>query len=153
PLALVCALALSLFAISVEAASARRAAELGPEVALAEPAGGYVGKLKVTPEHGPAGTPVTVTGEGVPAGQEFEVAWRTVKGRWKVAGGECHGREYAPVAYRIAAVKSDAAGRVAASFTAPEDFGFLHDVVIQQRGRLLTQTAFNLDMAARIVGA
>ena len=50
-------------------------------------------------------------------------------------------------------VKSDKAGHVAASFVAPEDFGFLHDVVIQQGARLLTQTAFNLDITARIVGA
>ena len=50
-------------------------------------------------------------------------------------------------------MKSDKAGHISASFVAPEDFGFLHDVVIQQGARLLTQTAFNLDITARIVGA
>ena len=50
-------------------------------------------------------------------------------------------------------MKSDQAGRIAARFVAPEDFGFMHDIVVQQGNRLLTQTAFNLDMTARIVGA
>ena len=124
-----------------------------PRCRSTEPSGGFVGQLKVTPSHGPAGTPVTVTGQGFPAEQEFELVWRTVKGSWKVTPAEYHGREFTPAAYRIATVKSDKAGRISASFVAPEDFGFLHDVVIQQGGRLLTQTAFNLDITARIVGA
>jgi hypothetical protein len=151
--ALACALAALLLASPVDTAAAKRAAELGPEVPLTEPSGGYAGQLKVAPGHGPAGTPLTVTGEGFPAGQEFELVWRTVKGRWKVTIGEYHGREYTPVAYRIATVRSNAAGRISASFAAPEDFGFLHDVVIQQGGRLLTQTAFNLDMTVKLVGS
>src|SRR5262249_55603789 len=84
------------------ARGAAPAADLGPEVALTEPSGGYLGKLRVTPEHGPAGTPLTVTGEGFPVGQQLELVWRTVKGHWKVTIAEYHGREFVPVAYRIA---------------------------------------------------
>src|SRR5262245_27953358 len=134
------------------ARAAPRAAELGPEVAMAEPAGGFVGRLKVAPARGVAGTPLTVSGEGFPAGQNFDLVWRTVKGRWKVTIAEYHGREYTPAAYRIASVTSDSAGRISANFVAPEDFGFLHAIVVQQGNRLLTQTAFKLDMTARIVG-
>jgi hypothetical protein len=135
------------------AAAAPRAAELGPEIPLAEPSGGYMGKLQVTPEHGPVGTPLSVTGEGFPAEQDLTLVWRTVKGQWKVTIAEYHGREYTPAAYRVASIRSDKAGRIAANFVAPEDFGFLHDIVVQQGDRLLTQTAFNLDMTAKIVGA
>jgi hypothetical protein len=126
------------------------AVNLGPEVTLAQPSGGYVGRMAVAPEHGPIDTPVTMTAEGLPAEQEFDLVWTTVKGSWKVANAEYHGREYRRVAYRIATVRTDAAGRASASFTAPEDFGFLHDIVLQRGGRLFTQTAFNLDMTVKL---
>jgi hypothetical protein len=61
---------------------------------LAEPAGGFVGKLSVTPQGGPAGTHVTVRGEAFAPEQEFDLVWRTVKGRWKVTVAEYHGREF-----------------------------------------------------------
>jgi hypothetical protein len=146
-------LLLALALASAESTAAPRAAELGPEMALVEPSGGFVGELRVAPENGPAGTPLTVTGEGFPPEQAFDLVWRTVKGRWKVTVAEYHGREFLPVAYRIATVRSDSAGRISARFVAPEDFGFLHDIVVQQGERLLTQTAFHLDMTAKIVGA
>jgi hypothetical protein len=147
---LACALLALSLASAHRAAAAPAAAGLGPVLPSAEISGGYVGRLKVTPEHGPVGTPVTVTGEGFPAGQEFQLAWSTVKGSWKVTTAEYFGREFTPVAYRIAAVKSDAAGRIAARFEAPDDFGFLHDIILQQGDRLLTQTAFNIDMTVTL---
>jgi hypothetical protein len=133
-------------ASAVGAAAAARAAEFGPAVTLGEPAGGYVGRLNVTPDHGPVGTSVSVTGQGLPPGQDIDLLWRTVEGSWKVADGEYHGRDFAPIAYRITTVKSDKSGAFAVSFTAPDDFGFSHDIVAQQSNRLLTQTAFNIDM-------
>src|SRR5262245_52689092 len=148
--ALVCAL--SFLVLCLRADAAPRVNELGVEVPIAEPSGGFVGKLQVTPANGPAGTPVAVRGEGFPAEQELQLVWRTVKGRWKVTPAEFHGREFVPAAYQIATVKSDQSGRISASFVAPEDFGFAHDVVVQQGDRLRTQTAFNLDITAKIVG-
>jgi hypothetical protein len=149
--ALACALGLALGLCSHAALAAPSAAELGPSAPLAEPSGGYVGKLQVSPAHGPVGTPITVRGEGFPVGQEFELVWGTVTGSWKVTTAEYLGREYMPAAYRIATVKSDAAGRVAASFVAPDDFGFQHDVMIQQGDRLLTKDAFSIDMTVKVL--
>jgi hypothetical protein len=147
-------LACALFAFALTGAdrplAAPSAAELGPETPLAEPAGGYVGRLSVTPQRGPAGTPLKVTGDGFPAEQDVELVWRSVQGRWKVTTAEYHGREYLPIAYRITTVKSDKSGRIAASFVAPEDFGFLHDIVAQHGKRLLAQTAFTLDMTVKL---
>src|SRR5258708_79132 len=132
------------------AAAAPLASGLGPEIALAEPRDGYVGSLSVIPENGPAGTPLTVTAEKLPPNQEFQLVWRTVKGNWKVADAEYHGRDYQPVAYEIAKVKSDQTGRLTASFVTPEDFGFVHDIVLQQPDRMFTQAGFSIDMTVKI---
>lgn len=144
------ALLVLVVAFNARAAGVPLAAELGPAALLAEPSGGFVGRMAVTPLHGPVGTPVKVMAEGLPAGQEFQLVWRTVKGGWKVDGAAYHGREYVPVAYEIAKVKSDEAGKLSATFTAPEDFGFLHDIVLQQGERLLTQVGFHIDMTMDI---
>jgi hypothetical protein len=130
--------------------AAPKADQLGPEVALAAPKDGYVGRLEVAPLHGPVGTRVTVSGNKLPANQEFQLVWRTVKGGWKVANAQYQGREYKPVAYEIAKVRSDAAGSLCAAFNAPEDFGFSHDIVLQQGDRLLTQVGFSIDMTVRV---
>jgi len=56
----------SLGSFCLSANAAPRASDLGPEAPMAEPSGGFVGQLKVTPAHGPVGTPVAVTGQGFP---------------------------------------------------------------------------------------
>jgi hypothetical protein len=143
------ALVLLLLGLATPAVGAPAEA-LGPEAVLAEPTGGYLGKLGVAPTHGPAGTRVTVTAEKLPPNQEFQLVWRTVKGSWKVDNAEYHGRDYKPVAYEIAKVKSDGAGRLSVDFIAPDDFGFTHDIVLQQASRLFTQVGFSIDMTVRI---
>ncbi len=138
--------------VSIPAAHATpRAAELGPPATAAEPSGGYVGQIEITPPHGPIGTAVTVSGQGFPAGQDFDLVWGTVTGKWKVSAGEYFGREYDPAAYRIASVRSDANGRITAQFSAPEDFGFNHDIRVQQGTRLLTQNTFSIDMTVKLL--
>jgi hypothetical protein len=140
-----CAL-LGLWLSTPTQAAAAPASALGPEVAASEPSNGYVGRLNVTPDHGPVGTSITVTADKLPPEQDFQLVWRTVTGAWKVDGPNYKGREYKPVGYQIAKVRSDAAGRLSTTFAAPEDFGFAHDIVLQQGARLLTQVAFSIDM-------
>ncbi|MGH6739686.1 MAG: hypothetical protein ACREDY_11765, partial [Bradyrhizobium sp.] len=76
--------ACALFALGLAGSGPAKAASLassfGRELPQAEPQGGYVGRLDVTPAHGPAGTPLTVTAQGLPADQEFQLVWRTVIG-------------------------------------------------------------------------
>ncbi len=128
---------------------AATAAQLGPEAALAAPHG-FVGRITLAPEHGPPGTPVQVAAEGLPADTDFELVWRTVKGAWKVAQAEYHGREYTPAAFEIATVRTDGTGRLAATFTVPEDFGFQHDVVLRQGERVFIQAGFAVDMSVTL---
>jgi hypothetical protein len=93
---------------------------------------------------------VTLTAEGLPVGQEFQLAWSTAIGEWRVADAEYRGREFTPAAYEIAKARSDQAGHLSASFIAPLDYGFQHDIVLQQGERLLTQVSFNLDMTVDV---
>src|SRR5207253_8688873 len=46
--------------------------------------------------------------------------------------------------------KTDQAGRLSANFVVPEDSGFMHDIVLQQGGRLFTQSGFLIDMTVEI---
>src|SRR5258705_4794847 len=131
------ALALLTCLIATDGFTAPLPSQLGPEVAITRPRDGYVGRLNVAPENGPAGTEVTVTADQLPPNQELALVWRTVKGNWKVDGPEYHGRDFKPVGYEIVKVKSDNDGRLSARFVIPEDFGFAHDIVLGRAiGRL-----------------
>jgi hypothetical protein len=148
---LILAAAVVAFASTAEAAvSGSPAASLGPEAALVEPSGGFEGRLALQPEHGPIGTPVTVTGSGLPAGKTFDLVWRTSTAKWNVTDAEYHGREYTPVGYVIAKVTTDDNGAFTASFDAPDDFGFYHDITVQDAERVFTQAAFYVDMTVDI---
>ena len=136
--------------LPLAASAASLPAALGPEAQLAQVSDGFVGRVSVSPTHGPVGTPVAVKAEGLPANEDVLIVWRTVKGSWKVADAEYHGRDYAPVGYQVAGLKSDAAGTASASFVIPEDFGFTHDIVVQKGGRLLSQTGFYVDMTVDV---
>ncbi len=110
----------------------------------------YAGRLALSPEHGPAGTVVSVQGAGLPANERFDLHWTSVEGRWKVAGERYLGREYLPVSTPLATVRTDASGAFSARFSAPEDFGFTHDVVLRQGERLVTQAGFSIDTTMEI---
>ena len=129
------------------------AASLGPEVEVGTPQGGYVGAMRVLPNHGEVGTPFTVSAENLPPNEEFQLVWRTVNGQWNVTTSEYHGREFVPVAYEMASVTTDADGRLEANFETPEDFGFIHDIVLQQGDRLFTQAGYSIDMSVELTPA
>jgi hypothetical protein len=135
---------------SVASATSRPAASFGALVEVGTPQGGYVGTMNVAPLHGAAGAPFEVTVEGLPPNETFQLIWRTVTGQWKVTESEYKGREFTPADYEMGRVSSDAHGRLAARFVTPEDFGFVHDIVLQKDGRLYTQVAYTVDMTVEI---
>src|SRR5262245_59631106 len=130
--------------------SAAPASAFGREVEVAEPRDGYVGTMDVVPLHGKIGEAFTIKVQDLPPNQEFQLLWLTVNGQWKVTESEYKGREFVPVAYEMAKVKSDAQGRLRATFTTPEDFGFGHDILLQLGDRLMTQVAYSIDMTIDI---
>jgi hypothetical protein len=137
---------LALTFASAEPSAAAPSSAFGPEVKLGEGKGGYVGAIDIVPAHGKAGTPFTVKGDKLPPNQEFQLIWTTVNGRWKTTETEYKGREFTPASYQMGKVKSDAQGRFSATFTTPDDFGFEHDIMLQQADRLMNQAAYDVDM-------
>ncbi len=142
-------LSVIVFLCSSQALSAS-AAGFGAEVEIGRPQGGYVGTMRVAPLHGEIGAPFTITAEGLPPHEDFQLVWRTVNGHWNVTDWEYNGREFVPVAYEMGVFTSDADGRIEATFETPEDFGFDHDIVLQQGDRLFTQVAYSIDMSVEI---
>lgn len=136
--------------LAAPAALSAPASAFGPEVEVGRPQGGYVGTMRVAPLHGEVGAPFTVTVEGLPPNEHFQLLWRTVNGQWLVTESEYHGREFVPVAFEMGLMKSDAEGRLQGTFETPEDFGFVHDIVIQQDDRLFTQVAYSIDMTVEM---
>src|SRR5258708_26231353 len=92
--ALVLPAVVSLALMSQKPAAAAPAAALGPQVEVGEPANGYVGRLDVSPAHAPAGTPVTLSAQGLPPRQEFQPVWDTATGAWNVTEAEYHPPEF-----------------------------------------------------------
>ena len=108
----------------------------------------YEGAVTLTPSRGESGTAVTVAGSGFQPGAQVAVVWNSVKGSWKLEGTaseEFHGRAFEPVRTPVASATIDAGGGFSATFEAPVDFGFSHDVTVEQGDRLLNKAAFRLD--------
>lgn len=113
----------------------------------------FVGAVHLDPDHGPAGTQVHVTGTGLPASADLQLAWGTWDGRWLLDGDlneNYEGREYTPRRQTLTSVQTDASGNLEATFTAPRDFGFAHDVLLLSGGTVVNKALFNLDMQVSI---
>lgn len=120
------------------------------------PPSAFMGRMSLSPDHGPAGSIVTVTGTGLPANAAMELVWHTVTGSWVLKGPsreEYHGRKFDLVAISLGKVTTDTAGQLRAQFKAPQDFGWYHDVLLIQDGVIRNKAAFKIDMRVRIAPA
>ena len=74
---LVASLSLAFTLLFAPAVFSAPAADFGPEVKVASPQGGFVGRMQVDPLHGEVGAPFTVSAEGLPPNEEFQLVWST----------------------------------------------------------------------------
>jgi hypothetical protein len=91
-----------------------------------------IGILNVSPDQGVAGTPVTISGSGLPANASVELTWSTADATWLVQ------TEADTVNYRgsmdkyfsvvLDTTTTSAAGAFKVSLKVPADFGGLHDI-------------------------
>jgi hypothetical protein len=104
------------------------------------------GTVQLSQSEGFVGDTIEVQASGLPANRELEVVWETVQGTWAlIKAMNIVGPKYAPRTEPIARTRTDAQGRLSASYTIPEDYGGTHDVKVQTAdGKPLAKESFTL---------
>lgn len=114
----------------------------------------FTGDLTVAPTSGPAGTEVTVTGDGLPAATDLDVLWVSADCDWVLEGEqleEYHGRQCTPREDPVASVTTDDTGHLTATFTVPDDYGFAHDIlVVDNDGVVRNKALFTVEMQVSV---
>jgi hypothetical protein len=110
--------------------------------------------FSIEPVKGYVGDPFTISGSGLPAGKKIEFFWATVDAEYltKVLADnvEYHERKYEEKRAALGSALVDAQGRVSAKFTAPEDFGEVHDIYAVIDGRDVARGGFRILRSAAI---
>ena len=91
-----------------------------------------VGLLTLSPSQGPAGTPMHISGTGLPANSSVSLDWATSNATW-VADVEPDtvnylGESFSKLNVVIGTVTTDASGAFSTIIDAPSDFGGLHQI-------------------------
>ena len=110
--------------------------------------------LKIEPVKGYVGDPFTINADGLPAGKKVEFFWSTVDATYltKVVTDnvEYHERKYDEKRVSLGSAMIDAQGRVNAKFSAPEDFGEVHDIFAVVDGQDAARGGFRILRSASI---
>jgi hypothetical protein len=110
--------------------------------------------LKVEPVKGYVGDSFTVKGDGLTPGKNVEFFWATAGAAYLtkvlVDNLEYHERKYEETRVRLGSAKADAQGRVNVVFTAPEDFGEVHDLYAVVDGQDVGRGGFRILRSATI---
>lgn len=90
------------------------------------------GVLAISPEKGIAGTPFTVTASQLTPGQTVDVQWTTWDGSYSATVAPetlaYNQRTFTEKRVSLGQLTADAQGRATGSYTAPQDYGQLHEV-------------------------
>lgn len=104
--------------------------------------------LKTSPEQGPIGTSFTISGQGLPPGKTADVVWMTFDGSFTTKADQqtVEFHEIAMVEKRLTLGRAttDGEGRLKATFTAPEDYGDLHDIYVEMDGKQVAKGDFRI---------
>ena len=110
--------------------------------------------LKVEPVKGYVGDSFTVTGHGFTPGQKVDFFWSTVDGAYATKvlpdNVEYHERKYDEKRLRLGGTLVDSQGRLNTAFTAPEDFGEVHDIYAVVDGQDVGRGGFRIMRSATI---
>jgi hypothetical protein len=91
-----------------------------------------MGTLTTKPDIAVAGTKVTLSGSGLPANKAVTLTWGTANVTWVVDARpdsvDYLGRQASKLAVILGTAKTDANGAFTTTFSAPRDFGGIHDI-------------------------
>ena len=104
--------------------------------------------LTVTPNQGVVGSPMVVTGKGLPASSSLQLTWGTSNGTW-VADVEPSSINYlgtniTKVTLNMATVTTDSNGAFTFSTVVPSDFGGVHDIYAVKDGVALGHGGYQM---------
>jgi len=94
--------------------------------------------LTVTPNQGIVGSPMVVSGTGLPVSTSLQLTWGTASGTWiadvEPSSVNYLGDSFTKFNVNMATVTTDANGAFSYSTTVPSDFGGVHDIYAVQNG-------------------
>ncbi|HCG02384.1 MAG TPA: hypothetical protein DEV93_17805 [Chloroflexi bacterium] len=138
------------------------AAQLPGPVADAATPSDHMGILNVSPIKGIPGTPVTISGSGLPAKTAIVLTWSTANVTWVVDPQpetvDYHGRSVTHLAVVLNRLTTDGSGAFHVSLRAPVDFGGLHDLYAVvghtqvAHGGFLIQRSFSINPTSGPIG-
>ncbi len=104
--------------------------------------------LDVTPNQGAEGTPITVSGKGLPASATMPMTWSTAEGAW-IADVQPNsvnymGNKYTKFNIDMTTVTTDASGNFTFKTKAPRDFGAVHDIYVVQNGVAVAHAGYQM---------
>ena len=118
--------------------AAASSTELADEAARPHPA--FLQKLELTYGKPVVGAKVRAVIEGLPAGKTVELQWGTVTGGWVIENYYYfRGRKYSEARLSLGKFPVSESGRLDASFSIPEDYGGVHDVIAMIDGAVVAQ--------------
>lgn len=108
-----------------------------------------ISTLDVTPIQGPEGTPITISGKGLPANTALPLTWSTADGAW-IADVQPNTVNYMGVKYvkynvDLVTVTTDAAGSFTYKTKIPRDFGGVHDIYAIKDGVAIAHGGFQMN--------
>ncbi len=110
--------------------------------------------LAVTPQQGPEGTPITISGTGLPANATMPLTWSTADGAWVVDvqpnSVNYMGTKYTKYNVDMATITTDANGAFTYKTKIPRDFGAVHDIYLVQNGVAVAHGGYQMSTTLSI---
>jgi hypothetical protein len=91
------------------------------------------------------GASVHATATGLPPGKTVDLVWGTVSGGWVIEDYyHFRGKKYSETTSKLGEFHVDTSGRLDASFTIPEDYGGVHEVLALVDGKAAAQSGIDV---------